>query len=188
MTSAVNWALLGLVIERPSYGLELYHRYERAYSDVLPVSSRSHIYTALDVLQARGLIERIPDRDAAGRQPKPHYRATRMGVNSYEEWLVEQVDAQLRQQQLWVRQLAIFAADPAEALRVLHRYRNRFLAGAGDVGLTADSSATRCRDLVERLVVEQQRIAVGGMLTWLQTAHAYFEHLAGSAGDDAPRT
>jgi DNA-binding PadR family transcriptional regulator len=187
MTSAVNWVLLGLVIERPSYGLELYHRYERAYADVLPVSSRSHIYTALDVLQARGLIETIPDHGTVGRQPKPHYRATQLGVRVYQEWLVGQVDAQLRQQQLWVRQLAIFAADPSAALGVLDRYRNRYLAGVGDIGHPADSSPASSRDLVERLVIEQQRISVGGMLTWLQTANAYFEHLAkSSGGDDAP--
>ncbi len=54
MTSPVYWVLLGLVIERPSYGLEYYHRYQRVYGDVHPVRSESHIYTALNALRGPG--------------------------------------------------------------------------------------------------------------------------------------
>lgn len=186
MTSAINWALLGLVIERPSYGLELFYRYERAYADVLPISGQSHIYSALDALEARGLIETVPALAKGGRQPKPHYSATRVGARSYEDWLVEQVDAQLRQQQFWVRQLAIFAHDPPAALRVLDRFRNRYLAGVGEIGRPPGGSPTGSRELIERLALEQQRIAVGGMLTWLGAAHAGFENLAGSGVGDEP--
>ena len=51
MTSQVYWVLLGLVIERPSYGMEYYHRYQRLYGVAHPVSGWSHIYEALNVLR-----------------------------------------------------------------------------------------------------------------------------------------
>src|ERR1700731_241869 len=57
MQSLVNWALLGLVIERPSYAYELAQRFERTYEGVLSLSSISHVYTALGTLRDRSLVE-----------------------------------------------------------------------------------------------------------------------------------
>src|ERR1700684_4706111 len=91
MHSQVNWALLGLVIERPSYAYELARRFERTYRDVLSLSSKSHVYTALGALQDRALIEEVPST-RTGRQPRPRYRATARGVQGYAEWIVSQVE------------------------------------------------------------------------------------------------
>ena len=64
MRSPINWALLGLVIQRPSYGYELVQRFERTYEDALELSSPSQVYTALDALSAQ-----VADRgDARGRR------------------------------------------------------------------------------------------------------------------------
>src|SRR3981081_4599722 len=95
--SPVNWALLGLVIERPSYAYELAQRFERAYDGALSLSSTSHVYTALGTLQNRSLIEEVPGT-RSGRQPKPRYRATPSGVEEYRDWLVEQFGDNRRRQ------------------------------------------------------------------------------------------
>jgi DNA-binding PadR family transcriptional regulator len=189
MTSPVYWVLLGLVIERPSYGLEYYHRYQRVYGVVHPISGESHIYTALDVLKARGLIAAIPG-GGTDRQPKPEYQATQSGVRSYEEWLVKQVDIELRRQELWVRQLAVFAHDPKVALRVLGRFERQYLKGLGRVGDRRAWAVAGTRDeVIDELVAEQQRIAVGGMLSFLRGTLARFEaRVGGVARDEPPRT
>lgn len=186
MTSPVYWALLGLVIERPSYGWELYNRFQRVYTDALHLSGESHVYAGLDALEQRELIETIPGI-GVGRQPKPHYKATPHGVRSHEDWLVEQIDAQSRRQELWVRQLAIFAHDPDAALRVLGRYERQYLTEAGHTGRPPEGSATGSSSgLIDTLVAEQQRIEVGGMLSWLGYAKARFEALAGNVARDDP--
>src|ERR1700686_2678289 len=100
MQSAVHWALLGLVIERPSYGYELAHRFEHAYAGMLHLSGISYVYTALDTLQRRGLIEEIAGT-RAGRQPKPRYRATSEGVLAYQERLTEQIQEDMRRARLF---------------------------------------------------------------------------------------
>jgi DNA-binding PadR family transcriptional regulator len=189
MTSPVNWTILGLVIERPSYGLELANRFQRVYADVLPLSGDSHVYSALNMLEAREMIE-IVSRTKVDRQPKPHYRATQLGIKSYEDWLVEQIDVQSHTQELWVRQLAIFAHDPQLALRMLDRYEHRYLKDAGAAGyLPAGSGLDSREELIDGLVAEQRRVAVGGMLSWLRYAHARFEALAeSSTSDEPPRT
>ncbi len=187
MTSPVYWALLGLVIARPSYGNELYQRFQRVYADVLPISSHSHIYSALDALLGRGFIAEIPGVEALARQPKPNYQATQSGVESYVEWLVQQVDAERRRQELWVRQLAVFAHNPSAALDVLGRFEHQYLKGAGQVGRPPAEAVRGSRDeLIDALVAEQQRIAAGGMLTWLRHAHTTFEARAqGVVRDDS---
>lgn len=187
MTSRVNWALLGLVISRSSYGLELARRFERTYGKVLPLSGESHVYSALDGLERRDFVEVVPS-PGIGRQPKPHYRATPLGIRSYEDWLVEQVEAESRRQELWVRQLAVFAHDPEAALHVIDRFERQYLKKAGQAGRPRADAADSRSELIDGLVAEQHRIAVGGMLSWLRHAHARFEALTGSAGhDDAPR-
>ncbi|HTC58811.1 MAG TPA: PadR family transcriptional regulator [Solirubrobacteraceae bacterium] len=187
MTSVVYWAVLGLVIERPSYGLELYNRYQRLYADLLPVSGSSHIYTALDELESRGFIETIPEV-GTGRQPKPHYRVTAPGTSHFEDWYVEQMDAQRRSLELWARQLAIFAHHPVTAINLIGRFRREYLEKAGQIGRGSEGSVGGSRGaLIDELVAEQQRIAAGGMLSWLRFARARFEQRARSVtGDGSP--
>lgn len=185
MSSEVYWTLLGLVIERPSYGLELYNRYRRVYADLLPVSGESHIYKGLDEMHRRGFIETVPGA-GAGRQPKPHYKATPLGVSSFTDWCVEWMDGQRRGQELWARQLAIFAHDPAAALALLHRYRGQYLETASRFGTRLEESTIDSRSaFIEELAAEQQRIAAGGMLSWLRFTIAMFEERARSIGSGA---
>lgn len=177
MTSPVNWALLGLVISRASYGLELAHRFERTYGEVLSLSGDSHVYAVLDRLADRGLVEIVPGTEAT-RQPKLNYRATPLGVRSYEDWLVEQVDVERRRQELWVRQLAVFAHDPETALHVIDRFEGQYLTGAGQAGARLGSAIGSRSELIDELVAEQHRIAVGGMLSWLRSARNRFQTIA----------
>src|ERR1700730_4770092 len=98
--SHVRWAVLGLVIQRPSYGYELAHRFDDAYGDALKLSGSSYIYTALDALQRRSMIEDIPATRAT-RQPRPRYRATDFGVLSYKERLVAEIHEDRRRSRLF---------------------------------------------------------------------------------------
>jgi DNA-binding PadR family transcriptional regulator len=185
MTSVVYWALLGLVIERPSYGLELYNRYQRLYADLLPVSGSSHIYTALDALEDRAFIETM-SATGSGRQPKPYYQVTALGMSGFLEWYVEQMDAQRRGLELWARQLAVFAQEPARAIDLIARFRREYLQTVGEIG-NAPKPANSRGALIDELVAEQQRIAAGGTLSWLRFANARFQALARSvAENDSP--
>jgi DNA-binding PadR family transcriptional regulator len=84
-------AVLGLVIERPSYGYELSRRLGERLGELLPVS-RSHVYGALDALQRGGLIEPLPPAADAPRQPKVHYRATPEGRRAFADWVLAELE------------------------------------------------------------------------------------------------
>jgi DNA-binding PadR family transcriptional regulator len=184
MRSLVNWALLGLVIDRPSYAYELAQRFQRVYEDVLSISSDSHIYQALDMLESKGLIEETPGkgapRPASGRrrQPKVHYRATTAGVVHYEECLLAQTRDNRRHSQLFVRQLAVY--DPDASLRVLEHYERECLKEAARTSVAPGGGSSGDRPLVERLACEENRLAVEARLAWIAYARRELKALAGS--------
>lgn len=176
MRSPVNWALLGLVIQRPSYGYELVQRFERTFDGALELSSPSQIYTALDTLARRSLIETMPIEelgDTGGRQPKPHYRATAQGARDYEQWLLCQMRQERRRSRMLAQQLAMLA--PSAALRVLERCEQAFLreasaaAPGGRRGRAPDEPDER-GGLTTRLIAEEERLAIGARLGWIEYA------------------
>ncbi len=188
LTSVIYWVLLGLVIKRPSYGLELYHRYQRTYGDVLPMSGESRVYGALDSLEKRELVERMPGSEVA-RQPKPYYKATQLGVSSYEDWLVAQVDDERHRQELWVRQLGIFADDPAAILDLMGRFEKQHLTGIAETASLPSPPGNSRAALIEDLVAERHRLAGGEMLSWLHYAEDRIDARARRPyADDPPGT
>jgi DNA-binding PadR family transcriptional regulator len=174
MRSPVNWAVLGLMIERPSYGYEILQRFERNFGELLKLSSPSQIYTALDSLADKGMIEVTsePSSGVASRQPRVHYRATEDGVRRYQEHLMGQAEEDRRRSSLFARELAALA--PEVALAVLDRYEQMCLAqatkarpGEGDVEPAAPDGSTT---LADRLAAEEERLAMEAKLPWIEYA------------------
>jgi DNA-binding PadR family transcriptional regulator len=181
MQSAVHWALLGLVIERPSYGYELAQRFEHAYAGMLRLSGVSYVYTALDTLQRREMIEEIP-RTRSGRQPRPRYRATAEGLRNYQKWLIAQIHDDFRRSRLFARQLAVFAHEPKMALEVIEHYGQTCLEEAGaPVIAAAEPALDPTSALVARLVSEEGRLEMEARLPWLEYARREFEALTPGA-------
>src|SRR5580700_4860091 len=173
MRSPVNWAVLGLTIERPSYGYEILQRFERNYGGLLKLSSPSQIYAALDSLRDRGMIEATsePVAGVASRQPKLHYQATEEGIRSYEEHLVDQAEEDRRRSSLFARELAALA--PAAALAVLDRYEQMCLVQATKLlpRRRSDLQAPEpSMTLADRLATEDERLAMEAKLPWIEYA------------------
>lgn len=169
MLSPVNWALLGVVIERPSYAYELAQRFDRTYDGALSLSSTSHVYTALTVLAGRGLVEEVPG-SGTGRQPKPCYRAADGAVEHYQRWLVGQLSEERRRQRLFAMEVAALMSHPELARCVIEGYEQACLQEASESPLPSqDGSAEDAGSrLAERLVSEESRLAVGARLAWVQ--------------------
>ncbi len=170
MRSPINWALLGLVIQRPSYGYEFLQRFERTYGDAIALSSVSQVYTALDMLTRRGFVEEIEAErvPSATRQPKPHYRATEEGVHHYQLWLIAHIQDERRRSRLFARQLAMLA--PAYALAVIERCERACLDDAAGGRRPVSMDGDGVGDLATSLVGEEERLAAGARLAWIEYA------------------
>lgn len=180
MRSPVSWALLGLVIQRPSYGYELVQRFERTYGDALELSSPSQVYVSLDALKRRGLIEELPEEPEPGvvRQPKPHYRATETGVADYRKWLIALAGEQRRRSRMFARQISVLG--PKDALGVLEHCELAYLDEArreAPAPVSAARHADRLEGLATRLQWEEDRLAVGAMLSWIDYARRELKEL-----------
>ncbi|HTA96463.1 MAG TPA: helix-turn-helix transcriptional regulator [Solirubrobacteraceae bacterium] len=169
------------MIQRPSYGYELVQRFERTYGEALELSSPSQIYTALDALRRRGLIEKLPPGKATedSRQPKPHYRATAEGLSSHADWLIEQVGDERRRSRLFSLQLAVL--DPQAALEILARYEQSCLQEASGMppatAQEAEEEGAHVAELASRLLREEERISVQARLGWIGYARREFAAL-----------
>ena len=179
MQSPVHWALLGLVIERPSYGYELAHRFEHAYAGMLQLSGISYVYTALDTLRYRDMIEEIAGT-RTGRQPKPRYHVTAGGLRSYQERLIAQMREDFRRSRLFARQLAVFAQEPEIALDVIERYGQACLEEASETPVRPplEEDAPAASGLASRLVSEERRLSMEAKLPWIDYARQEFRALA----------
>jgi DNA-binding PadR family transcriptional regulator len=201
MRSAVNWAVLGLVIERPSYGYELFQRLERRYGGVLdpPISQ---IYAALNALERAALIEPLPAAEAAAnavpaarRQPKVHYRATASGARAFRAWVAEGIrddpqHAELMRRIAWTAAAA--GVDRVGTMRELvDSYERACVEEASRLPLPpARSGATpavAAGELVERLVLAARRGLLDAHFAWIDYARKEidaFEGTRAGQGDD----
>ena len=186
MRSHVYWALLGLVIERPSYGYELIARFERVYGDILPTSSDSQIYNALNVLEGRSFIRGTllasPVSSGTDRQPKRHYRATGIGREGYRAQMVTQMREARRHSQRLARQLAVLAHRPQMALEIIDAIEEVCLQEAIRASIPSPSprsAAGSSSALIDRLAAEESRLAMEATLPWVEYARATFKALAG---------
>jgi DNA-binding PadR family transcriptional regulator len=179
--SPVTWTVLGLVIERPSYGWELSKRFERLYGDVLPVGGESNIYRALETLHGKSLIEELEEpRTVAGtsRQPKQHYRATTEGLERYAEWVMAGEREHRRRSLLFARQLGALAQEPETALAILGRYEQAWLDDKGARIPTASGFSTRpVPGLADRLASAYGRDVKAATLGWIEYARREFAAL-----------
>jgi DNA-binding PadR family transcriptional regulator len=184
MRSPVNWTVLGLVIERPSYGWELWTRFERLYGDVLPIGGESNVYAALDALRVRGFIEEVgvPRRrvPTARRQPKPHYRATADGLEDYAAWVIAQAREHNRRSLMFARQLGALAQQPQAALGILERYEQACLDDKGArVPAPSQFPARVVPGLGDRLASAYGRNVMAATFGWIDYARREFVALAG---------
>jgi DNA-binding PadR family transcriptional regulator len=187
MHSSVNWAVMGLIIERPSYAYELAQRFERTYGDALALSSVSHAYTALGTLKDRGLIEELPGT-RTGRQPKPHYRATAKGMEDYHGWLIGQVGEERKRQKVFLLQLTALTRDPGKAMKIVEDYEQACLAETCTSLIARGNGAPDdALELQARLIAEEKRLAVGAKIAWARYARSELKALANvRAGGRAP--
>jgi DNA-binding PadR family transcriptional regulator len=174
MHSPVNWALLGLVIERPSYAYELALRFERVYEGALSLSSVSHVYTALATLRERELIEEAGM--SATVRSKRRYQATDLGLAEHAQWVVGQIAEERRRQRLVMAQIGALARSPRHAIDVLDAYEKACLAEAASAP-PAGGEAPGTTGLVARLLGEETRLTIAARLRWAQYARAQLRAL-----------
>lgn len=182
LTSPVTWAVLGLIVERSSYGYELAHRLERRYGDVLRVSSSWQIYAALNALEKAGFIapvnpqQKLEAQRSKSRQPKIDYRATELGVEAFKRWLADQMHddpAHIDLLRKLVAARRVGVVDSVDVVRgLVTQYEELCVTEARLLSHDVpETPAADLGELTERLVLEARRAKLDAHFTWLEYAH-----------------
>lgn len=186
MQSPVRWALLGLVIQRPSYGYELHGRFEHAYAGLLKINGAGQIYQGLDGLEKRGFVKAFQPRESAAREPKLHYEATELGMRAYQHWLAQHASEQHQRLRLFARELTLLGeVRPDAAVEILDACERTWLEqSAGSAAQPAGPE-----DATSRLSRRLQELATAlyqeANLSWVEDARALFR--AAMDGTTPPR-
>jgi DNA-binding PadR family transcriptional regulator len=176
----VGAAVLALVIEKPSYGYEVWQRFEQRFGGLLEVGS-SRIYQVVNSLLDEGMIEQVPGESAGSRrQPKPSYRATALGMQAHREWLAEELREDPLRIELRRRLLAVSANDASTLLEIVDRYEQACLDEMAELGASGRPAATAVRDVRDRLIAEERRLVLEARLKWILFARRQLQTSAGS--------
>lgn len=178
LTPSTRLAVLGLLLDQPSWGYELGARFKRVFGaepwgwHVTPQA----IYNALKRLEDAGMIEpneeggddgvELDDRvDSTQRRMRKPYRVTGVGARSMREWLATPMSSAPSHEELLIR-LHIGEGRDEALLAMLKRYAEACLLELEQI------AAAPARTRVQRLVKEERRLAVQARLSWTDFALA----------------
>lgn len=173
LQASVNWAVLGLVIEKPSYGYEIGRRFQTRFADFMP-ASLSNIYTTLDRLVRMRLVEPTHAQAAtvSGRQHKLHYRATSEGARAYRTWLARRLREVDDRTELLMRLLSVCLRGVPALDEVLERYESECLEEQRQLKAQppprAPADPELMPELLTRMVQDERRSMLAAQLDWVR--------------------
>lgn len=178
----VGAAVLALVIEKPSYGYEVWQRFEERFGGLLDVGS-SRIYQVVNGLLEEGMIEEVPgEAEGSRRQPRPRYRATELGARNHRAWLAQDLREDPTRDELHRRLLATGANDAPVLLEIVDRYERACLDEMAALG-PVPAAETSARD---RLLAEERRLVLEARLKWILFARRLLEQAPAGAEPGEP--
>jgi DNA-binding PadR family transcriptional regulator len=183
--AGTKYAVLGLLLERPSYGYEVLVRFRRAFDVAQWGITPQGLYASLDRLERDGLIEPVAGhaRDASRRQPKTPYRVTSTGARELRRFLDLPMSADPSRAELLVRLQCVAAHDSGALLEMLDGYEQACLDELGRLGGDAPAThAVASGSLLERLALEDRRLGIQARLMWIGYARQELREAAGERG------
>lgn len=183
MQVGTKYAVLGLLLDRPSYGYEVLLRFRRTFDAAQWGISPQGLYASLDRLERDGLIEPVASsaRDASRRQPKTPYRVTATGSDELRRFLETPLSADPSRAELLVRLQCTAARDADALLKMLDDHEQACLDELGRLGAEAPATPTAAGDaLVERLALEERRLGIQARLAWIHYARRELRSIDGA--------
>jgi len=182
--SQIQAALLALMFERPGYGYELALRYRTTFAALAGDCAESYIYSALEQLRRRGLVEAVPPAElppaarghAEGGRPRTYFRLSASGRETFQEHVYALLLDWSRQRALVLRQLAALAPEPQAALEVVDLFERRLLAHVKEPEVIP--ATTPAGQLAAELLAQARSLGGECMLALVEATRRRFEELA----------
>ena len=166
-SDAVEYALLGLVLEQPMHGYELMQHYDDGALAQLFHLEMSHLYSLLKRLEGASLIEHELQARGA-KPPRKVYRATSKGEAEFSTWLTSAVP-RIRDIRIEFMLKLFFARRAAP--ESLGRLLERQIATCREDLETVDGELVTEADDFARTLLLVRRRQVAETIAWLQELH-----------------
>jgi DNA-binding PadR family transcriptional regulator len=178
--AGTKYAVLGLLLERPSYGYEVLVRFRRAFDAGQWAITPQGLYASLDRLERDGLIEPIVDdvREASRRQPKTPYRVTADGEHELQRFLEAPIGPDPSRAEFLVRLQCAVMRDAEAILQMLDSYEDACLQELCRIGGTTGDGTPHRRSLIELLATEDRRLGIQARLMWIDFARQHLRVIA----------
>ena len=175
--SSVNFVVLVLLCEKPSYAYEVATRFVARYGDFFR-SRHQNIYTAFDRLGAQGLIEPVPVDTlesrprSSERQPKVIYRVTAKGEELVRAWLRSPLPIRDARREVLIRMRSLDPHDCDGTLRLLERLEETIPSDPA----SGPSESRPPRGIVEELLREREELGIEELRRWIAAAREKVLH------------
>jgi DNA-binding PadR family transcriptional regulator len=187
LRAGTKYAVLSLLLERPSYGYEVLLRFRRAFDAGRWAITPQGLYAALDRLEREGLIEPVDERArrAQRRQPRTPYRVTASGAQALRAFLEMPMGPDPSRAEFLVRLQCAASRDAETLLGMLELYEHACLDEVSRLGRTPEAAgeAAQLGTLLERLALEDRRLTLQARLSWIDFARQQIRGAGGSLGE-----
>jgi len=175
--------VLGLLIERPSYGYELHARSRRRFGNLIAFGT-TQAYQAINTLLGQSMIEAFEPPESAPsqrrkRQFRIYYRVTAAGVQAFKAWLAQPVQEDSRNAELLIR-LGSAGVIGAQALhQVVKDYQAQCNRRAKELDDEDEREPSRRRALAAaiEIIAAEQRLEIETQQRWCELALRRIETL-----------
>jgi DNA-binding PadR family transcriptional regulator len=175
--SPLKGAVLGLLMQGPSYGYQLANRLERQLGPTWTIV-RPSLYRMLRALHEEGLISSEPSNET--NSARIVYRATAAAEPAFATWMASSPPLEQARLQLQARMVVAQLQDLPRLLDALNSYERALFSKRAEVeeGLPIRHSL---RAAMMHLVREASRQQINGELMWVDMSRRMILDLIGSS-------
>jgi DNA-binding PadR family transcriptional regulator len=175
---SVRQALLALLSEGPTYGLQLQQEFEARTGDVWPLNV-GQVYTTLQRLERDGLVE----SEDAGEGPQKGYRITTAGEMELSEWLRTPPDMTSPPRDELVIKVLVALRLPGVDVRDLVQVHRRYLVELMQQYTRLKEDASEY-DIGLALVVDAELFRLDAVIRWLDATDGHLKRMHQQAPEE----
>jgi DNA-binding PadR family transcriptional regulator len=177
---SVRHAMLALLSEGPSYGLQLREEFEARTGDVWPLNV-GQVYTTLQRLERDGLVVSEGDDDG----PQKAFRITGEGRRELDAWLRTPPDLSSPPRDELVMKILIALRVPGASVSSVIQAHRRYLVELMQQWTRIKEDADPA-DLSLGLAVDAELFRLDAVVRWLDAADGRIKRAAADAADEVP--
>jgi DNA-binding PadR family transcriptional regulator len=173
---SVRNALLGLLLQSPRHGYELWSAFEAVVGGEANWSLKpAQVYTTLARLEEGGLVT-VESRAKDAGPEKRTYAVTNVGREAFRAWLESPIRSEHQRDEFFLKLMLTLATGEAEPRKVIYTQRSSLYQQLHELTVQRDGCDST-RELAKILLLDQAIMHVEADLRWLEVIEARLDDI-----------